>query len=112
MASCPFTPHGARVVHNIKHEMVPLYNSKLLQPKGLLMGYTGSIPEPILLPSEGFIFNLDLSWNLFSLPKADEYTPHFCSCSVPAEHRGSRQGALREHSNRRAAQLEAEASPV
>lgn len=61
--------------HAIKHGMVPLWNSRLLWPKGFLMGYTGSILEPMFLPSGGFIFNLDLSWNLFSQPKAVAYTP-------------------------------------
>ena len=79
----------------IKHEMVPLWNSRLLQPKGFLTGYTGSILEPVFLPSAGFIFNLDLSWNLFSQPKAVAYTP--CAregCSAGRTQR--RQRALGE----------------
>ena len=82
--------------HAIKHEMVPLWNSRLLWPKGFLMGYTGSILEPVFLPSGGFIFNLDLSWNLFSQPKAVAYTP--CprnGCSAGRTQRQQRESTQR-----------------
>jgi hypothetical protein len=69
----------------------------VVEARGFLKGYTESALESTFLTTGGFVFNLELSWNLFSQPKAVEYTPLFPAASVVlAEHRSDRQRALRE----------------
>lgn len=51
-------PTVSSAEHVIKHEMVPLWSSRLWWPKGFLMGYTGSILESMFLPEWGIHFQL------------------------------------------------------